>query len=1140
MPSRPPKLHPIVRSSLALALSCALALGPTTAAAATQAAGQQAQQQSSQQSQQQSQQQAQQSMVPPSSPVPANAGQPTQGNPVPQAQPAAKPVVQEAPPPPPARKQDMKRAKEAAKNGARAAESGDWQTSYEAFDDAAHWDASNLDYLQGLAIARAHLVQLRIESAEKAAVSGDMERALRQLREARALDPSNRVVADRLTEMSALDPLRAREVATAPKLEGQVLLEHAPGVATFHLRGTTQSSYEQIAQKFGVDVAFDVEVRERPVRLDLENVDFATATRVLGEATGTFWRPLTKRLFFVAPNTTQKRKDYDASLVRTVVFSASETNDQITEISRLIRDIAGVTRTEIDSNSRTLTLRANPQAMAVATGLIEDLEKPLGELVLEVIVVEMDRTKNQVLGVVPPQTAQIYSIPSNAVQEAQSGLTGLITVLQEIFGQSSSLSGLTSTQIAQLLSSGTIGTSTLIPPLVAFGGGQSTFFATLPGASAQFSDTLSAIHTGRRMLLRAEDGKPATFFVGERFPVSLAQYSASLGSSTGVNIPGAAAANFPVTNYNTGANPDFVSSGEFTTDGFFDMAVANYTDGTVSLYLGNGDGTFQDPTVTNVGKGPAWIATGNFNSGPTAPTPDNDLDMAVANQTSNSISILLGNGDGTFTTGTPLTTGNGPVCVVASDIEALGFPDLIVANKTDNTIEVFHAKGDGTFTALTPFAAGTAPTSIVTDDFNGDGKLDLAVTNSGDNTLEIFLGNGDGTFKPGVKYATGVTPLFVAPGDFNGDGIIDLAVADSGDATATNSVGDAVSIFLGNGDGTFLSSANPRLDFAAGTNPTSIAVADYNVDGRPDLAVTAQGDNSISLLLGIGGGSFSSFVELQLGTSPDSCFTEDFNADGIPDLAVTNNGSNTVSVILNSSSFLGNVAGELGTQFPNAEYIDIGVKVKATPRIHDNDEVTIQFEMSISSLAGTSYNNIPVVNNEELHQTVRVKVNQSAELAQFIAPSSMMNTNGTPYLGEVAHGGLDLAAQTTDQVQNTELLVLVTPRLVALSPRRDNHVIYAGRGSLEGAGAMGFTQQERRSGMQLTPPDQSQQQPPPADQQPQQQQPPADQPQQNPQQPAPNPAQPPIQGAVPQPPDPTQANPPVTNPPGQVSPPNQQ
>ncbi|MGD0304604.1 MAG: FG-GAP-like repeat-containing protein [Candidatus Acidiferrales bacterium] len=1113
-----------------MAICYALAIGPTTAAAR---AAQQAQQT----------QQSQQAAAPAPAAAAASTSQPTQSNPPPIAVPPAAQQAQSAPPPP--RKQDVKRAKEAAKAGAKAEQAKDWHASFDAYNDAVHWDPSNLDYLQGLELARARLVQGLIESAEKAAVSGEITPALRSLREARSLDPSNKVVAERLTELSALDPARAKEVATEAKLTGQVLLEHQPGTQTFHLRGTTQGAYEEIARRFGVEVAFDLDVRERQVRLDLEDVDFPTVMRVLGEATGTFWRPLTTHLFFVAPDTTQKRKDYDVSLVRTVLFPASETNDQITEISRLIRDIAGVTRTDIDASSHTLTLRASPQAMAVATGLIEDLEKPLGELVLEVIVVEMDRTKQQVEGVLPPQTAAIYSLPSNTAQIFQSeGIEGLIGILQGIFGQSSSLAGLTSTQIAQLLTSGQVGAGVLIPPLAAFGGGKTTFLTTLPGASATFSDTLSAIHAGRRMLLRAEDGKPATFFVGERYPVSLAQYSASLGSSTGVNVPGASSTNFPVTNLNTGNNPDYVTTGEFTSDGFTDMAVANYTDGTVSVYLGNGDGTFQDPTVTNVGMGPAWIATGNFNSASTAANPDNNLDMAVANQNSNSITILLGNGDGTFATGTPLTTGNGPVCVVASDIESIGSPDLIVANKTDNTIQVFHDNGDGTFVAKKAFAAGTAPTSIVAEDFNGDGKIDLAVTNSGDNDMEIFLGNGDGTFKNGVTYPTGVTPLFVAPGDFNGDGILDLAVADSGAPTATNEVGNSVSIFLGNGDGTFGTAAVPRQDFPAGTNPTSIAVADYNVDGRPDLAVTAQGDNSIALLLGEGGGAFSTFFELQLGTSPDSCVTADFNDDGIPDLAVTNNGSNTVSVIINSSSFIGATTGVAGTQFPNAEYIDIGVKVKATPRIHDNDEVTIQFEMTISSLAGSSFNNIPVVNNEELHQTVRVKMNQSAELAQFIAPTSMMNVNGTPYLGEVAHGGLDLAAQTTDQVQNTELLVLVTPRLVALSPRRDHHVIYAGHGSLEGAGAFGFTQQERRGGLNLPAPDQSQlqqqqqqqQQPQP---QPEQQQQP-DQQQQQQQQPPPQPAQPPIQGAVPQPPNPSQANPPATNPPGQTSQPEPQ
>ncbi len=978
--------------------------------------------------------------------------------------PSSTPQMQTSAAPP--RKQDVKNAKEAQKRALKAAEAGDWQTAYEEYDDAAHFDPSNFQYVQGLAAARAHVVQDKMDAAERDAVSGQITLAVRLLRQARDMDPTNKILAERLTELAALDPTLVRHVSAEPQLSKQVLLEHLPGTQTFHLHGETQGAYEEIARRFGVEVAFDVDVRQRPVRIDLDDVDFPTVMRVMGEATGTFWRPLTKKLFFVAPDTSQKRKDFDVSIVRTVLFPASETADQVTEISRLVREIAGVTRTDLDTKTRSMTMRASPQAMAVATGLIEDLEKPVGELVLEVMIVEMDRTKQQEVGLLPPQTAQIYSIPSNAVQEAQMGAEGLIAVLTEIFGQPTSLSGLTASQIAALLASGQIASSVLIPPLFAFGGGKTTFIGTLPGASAQLSDALSTVHTGRRILLRAEDGQPATFFVGERFPVSLAQYSASLGSSTGVNIPGVGASNFPVTTLATGTNPDFVTTTDFNADGFQDMAIANYTDGTVSVFLGVGDGTFQTPTTVTVGAGPASIATGIFNS-----TNNDNVDMVVANQNSNNLTLLLGNGDGTFATGTSIPTGNQPVSVIATDVNGDGIPDLVVANKADNTIEVFIGKGDGTFTGQTPFASGAAPTCVLADDFNGDGKIDLAVTNANDNTLEIFLGNGDGTFAKGVTYATGVTPLDVAPGDFNGDGILDLAVADSGAPTTTNSVGNAVSIFLGNGDGTFGTATLPRQDFAAGTNPTSIAVADFNVDGRPDLAVTAQGDNSAALLLGIGEGQFSSFVELPLGTAPDSAATADFNGDGIPDLAVTNNQSNDVSIILNSSSFIGNVA-TAGTQFPNAEYIDIGLKVKATPRIHEDKEVSLQFELTLSSLAGSSLNNIPVVNNEELHQTVRISLGQTARIAEYIAPQRSTNINGTPGLADLPHTGYGFGGLTTTNNTDSKLVILVTPRLVALNPRKD-HVIYAGRGALEGGGAFGFTQQERANAPVFgTPPQQ--------------------------------------------------------------------
>ena len=983
-------------------------------------------------------------------------------------------------------KTDLKKAKQADKQGLRAEQQGDWQAAYEAYVDAVNWAPRDASYFAQREIAKSHLVQMKADLAERHAISGEIPAALRTLREARELDPSNKIIRERLIELSALDPRQTKEILSVPELPREVHLEHLPVKQNFKLRGNTQSAYQEIARRFGVEVAFDVELRSQQVRLDADDLDFATVMRVLGEETHTFWRPLTKHLFFVADDTTQKRKDYDISIVSTVLFSTSETPEQMTEISHLVREVAGISRSQLDTQSRTLTMRASPQAIAVASGVIEDLEQPVGELVLEIEILEMDRNFARQLGITPPDSAHLFTIPSNAVTQAESGLPGLIAVLTQIFG-GSALGGLSPTQLAGLLGSGQVNVASLIPPLLAFGGGASTFLYTLPGAAANFSDMLSLVRHGRRILLRAGDNRPATFFVGERFPVSLAQFSPSLGTGGGVSIPGVTTTSLPITNYPTGNGPDFVTTTDLNADNFPDLVVANFNDNTLSILLGNGDGTFKGavspPPAT--GKGPVSIATGTFNV-----KNNTNVGLAVANETDNTLSILLGNGDGTFTQapGSPIKTGNHPVSVVSVVLISGGQSDLIVANQADNTISVLMGNGDGTFQPAVNLPTGRAPTGLAVADFNNDGKLDLAVTNQNDNTVWIFLGNGDGTFARPVSYPTGQAPVFVTSGDFNGDNVVDLAIANNGAATATNS-GDSVSILLGNsvGDGTF----GPTTSFPAGTGPTSIAVADFNVDGRPDLAVTAQSDNAVALLLGLGDGTFSPFFELPVGTNPLSSVTDVFTSSGQPDLAVVNQGSNTVSVIINSEQFGGGSAAAPGTQFPNAEFIDVGVKVKATPRIHQNDEVTLQLEFDITSLTGTILNNIPVVSNEQVHQTVRVKTNETAALAGFRSPQYQKSLNGLPYLGEIPHVGL-FAADEDVQQQDTEVLILVTPRMVALSPRKD-HDIYAGRGAPEGPGAQGPTREQRQ-----LPPIQVPPQPVPPQQQPQPQPPPPQEPEPQP------------------------------------------
>jgi hypothetical protein len=953
----------------------------------------------------------------------------------------------------PSVKPEPKKAKEAYKRGLRAEKAQDWEAAHDAFSDAVDWAPTDREYLLHREIARSQLVQTKMDLAERDAVSGRLKEARSELIAAAYLDPANRVVRERLTELTALEPDTASSQPKEVEIAGEIHLQHQAGTRNFDYRGDTQGAYDQVAHQFGVEVAFDVDLRPRTVRFQVSDVDFPTAMRLLGDMTGTFWRPLAPHLFFVSENTPQKRKDYEASVVRSIVLPASETPEQMTETLRLVRDITGITRSNLDTSSRTITLRASPQAIAVASGLIDDLQKPTGELILEMEVLEVDRNFARQLGITPPQTSQILSLNTQEIQEAQQSLQGLVSVITALFGQPTSLSGLTTSQITSLLGSGQVNLNSLIPPVVAFGGGKSTFVATVPGAAANFSEMLSLVQNGRRILLRAQDGQPATFFVGDRVPVELSSFTASL-SGTGTSVAGVSTSDFPTATYSAGNGPTFVSTVSLRDNSIDDLIVSNFTDNTVSVLLGAGDGTFGAQTTFPTGAGPVWIATGLFQTN----LNNQNIDLAVANQTTNTISILLGNGDGTFQPKADIAAGGAPVSVLAQnfhDLNGLGILDLAVANHNDNTIFIYQGNGDGTFKqpSVIQLPSGYNPAALAAGDFNGDGHLDLVVADEGNASVSVFLGNGDGTFQPRADYAAGNSPVWVSTNDFNGDTVLDLAVANKQDNTVSILFGNSNTVAAGataTGTGTF----GTQTIYPAGTNPTSIAVADYNIDGLPDLAVTDLGDNAISLLLNLGGGTFGPNFELPVGTSPVAIVTADFNGDGRPDVAVANNGSANVSVILNSANFSPTSSNAFtGTGFPGVQYIDIGLKVKATPRIHLNNEVTLQLEFDISSLSGQSSNSIPVISNDTISQTVRVKQNETAVLAGVLQKQLSNAINGTPGIADIPELGL-FASDQNRQDQGTELLILVTPRMVRYAPRTD-HVIYAGEGAPEGPGTAG-------------------------------------------------------------------------------------
>jgi hypothetical protein len=347
--------------------------------------------------------------------------------------------------------------------------------------------------------------------------------------------------------------------------------------------------------------------------------------------------------------------------------------------------------------------------------------------------------------------------------------------------------------------------------------------------------------------------------------------------------------------YPTGTNPQAVAVGDFNGDGKLDLAVVNTTSNTISVLLGKGDGTFNLKVDYATGSMPQRVAVGDFNG-------DGHLDLAVTNSGSNTVSVLLGNSDGTFQAKLDSATGSGPQGLAVGDFNGDGHLDIVVTNFLAGNVGVLLGNGKGTFGAEVTYNTPSGPYAIAVGDFNNDGVLDFAVANRNINTslISVFLGNGsagvgNGTFQTQMQYAvpTGDAPVAIVLADFNGDGNLDIAVAEQGNP------GNAVSILLGNGKGAFTS----HVEYATGATPTAVTVGDFNGDGTLDLAVSVGNGNAITVLWGMGDGTFQGQLNLGTGDIPYSVAAGDFNGDGKTDLVATNSGGNTVSVILNNGNY---------------------------------------------------------------------------------------------------------------------------------------------------------------------------------------------------------------------------------------------
>lgn len=936
--------------------------------------------------------------------------------------------------------QDLKKALHEVQQGEKAEAAGHLQDALAHYDAAAKEAPKNLAIVGHAAALRAKLVRIHTDAAEHAAIEGNLRKATDELRAALKIDPGNTIVAEREAEMRAMSEDTIPEGPPEQyKLKGPPILSPQKGTKTFNLRGDTRSVYEQVCRAFGVTVAFDPDIPLRSVKFRVDALDFETAMRILGQQTGSFFRPLTANTIFVAADTIEKRKEFDIQVEQTFPLGSAVDSQDLTELLRALREITSAVHIELDLKNRSITIRDSAAKVKLAGALIRQAEQARSELMLDIHLLEVDKNKALNLGLVPPTTAQAIPLSGADVKSLlqATDLANLLTLVQQVFAAH--------------------GISNV--PVIPVGGGRSTFLLNLPGTTANFSDALSLVKSGREVLMRVQDTKPATFFSGQRFPVTLSLLSTSLGGTT---VTGAIpAAVFPRTDFNVGQIPIAVAAHDFNNDGLNDLAVVNQQDNSISILLNQNNGNFTQPNNAIVlgtnETGPAAIASGVFRLTDVTHLTQ-PADLVIANSTSNTVTVLLGNDDGTFfeAPGSPFPVGVQPRSVVIADFNNDGKLDFAVANSGDNTIATFQGNGDGTFTPFpkSPFplpATMQGPVAMTSGNFENLSSVGpgLAVVTELTNNVGILDSPGttfDGTFTlaTGSPFATGNGPIAIASGDLNADGVPDLAVVNSTDST--------ISVFLNNGDATFSIATSSPLTTSAGAAPSGVAIADFTNDGIGDIAVTNQGVSTLGVYAGLGLGTFGSQIELSTPSGPQAIIISDFDANGLPDAAVTahSGSSNTVSVFLDPSTF-SSTGSAVQVPYPGSDYIDLGLKIKATPYVHEANEVTLQLEFEIRALAGSAINGIPVINNQTLSQTVRLKENETALVGGLTDREVTNVLSSLPGLGEIP--GLAYTAQDRNNTrQETEFLILVTPRRLRIPPRVSSS-IYAGPNP--GAGASG-------------------------------------------------------------------------------------
>ena len=357
----------------------------------------------------------------------------------------------------------------------------------------------------------------------------------------------------------------------------------------------------------------------------------------------------------------------------------------------------------------------------------------------------------------------------------------------------------------------------------------------------------------------------------------------------------------PVLSAPVGVHPEGLAVGDFNEDGRLDIATSNSASDDISLLLGNGNGTFRSVYSFGVGQNPMFLATGDLNR-------DGTLDLVVAEAGDDRVSVLMGKGNGMFDRPVPYPSGQGPTSLSLGDIDGDDDLDMVVVNSgrfghyPPFSWSVLLNRGQGDFMPAQRFEEqgqeGLFPTDVSLADLNGDGLPDVTVTWS-----QPSWRKPNGYVSVFQNQGRGrLTPWRTIPAGFTLSAVTQTDVDDDGalDLLVTSVFTDSVNVLLQRGPGRYTQPAH----LAVGFSPVTLACEDLDGDGTRDLIVTNRTSESVSILLGRGDGSFRLAGQYAVGAVPTAMVIEDFDDDGLPDIVTANSGSDDVSILLSGKAVI--------------------------------------------------------------------------------------------------------------------------------------------------------------------------------------------------------------------------------------------